>query len=886
MTNNSSPEIIYLKNYQTPAFLVASIKLHFALSRDLTQVTNTMHLKRIPGSPTDQPLQLDGRQLKLNRITLDGTILGPAQYSTEPESLIIRDLPAEFKLEIVTTINPAANTSLEGLYASGSMLCTQCEAHGFSRITYFLDRPDILTCFTTTIEAAQKDFPVLLSNGNLIDKGELDGGRHFAVWQDPFKKPAYLFALVAGKLTTLKDSFTTMSGRQVAIHFHVEEQNRDKCAHAIAALKKSMRWDEEEYGREYDLDLYQVVAVDDFNFGAMENKGLNIFNSKYVLALPESATDSDYEAIEGVIAHEYLHNWTGNRITCRDWFQLSLKEGLTVFRDQQYGAQAYPGGGRRIREVRRLRNFQFPEDAGPLAHPVQPKEYIEINNFYTTTVYEKGAEIIRMLHTLLGEKSFKKGMQIYFERHDGQAVTIEDLLSAMRDAGDYDLEQFRSWYDQAGTPRLTVLQSWQPDTKELFLTVEQDFPTAPKGAETLPLHLPLTIALLDTQGNEQTAILAGEAVTDTAGSRVLEIKNKKEEFRFQGCERKPIVSLLRNFSAPIQLDCNYDKEELAFLAAHDNDPFSRWEAAQKLALDEIKNFIKNSENPGHNETDQLFSHSFGAIVSRDWPANETDGISELLILPDEIYIGEQSDEIDPKVIFKARQDLRKTLAKRWQAELENLYKQHQTPPPYRPLPADMAQRRLKNIALDYLVALGPEGPAFTLCRQQYIAADNLTDRLAALSGLLEINAPKAQCELDDFYQRGEKNPLLKDRWFALQAAVRHPETAKKVEELTQHPHFNRTNPNRVRALLGTFAAANLAAFHQPDGSGYKLLGREIATLDRTNPMVAARLAGSLSRWRRFTAPYKNLMRGELEQLANSPKCSRDLSEIVKKSLHG
>ena len=886
MNNTSSPETIYLKDYQPPAFQVESIKLHFALSQERTLVTNTMRLKHASGSPKDQPLRLDGRQLELLRVTLDGNLLDPKQYSVNPESLVIEDLQAEFTLEIVTAINPKGNTSLEGLYASGSMLCTQCEAHGFSRITYFLDRPDILTCFTTTIEAAQKEFPVLLSNGNLIEEGMLDDGRHFAVWQDPFKKPAYLFALVAGRLTTLKDSFTTMSRRQVAIHFHVEEQNQNKCDHAIAALKKSMRWDEEEYSREYDLDLYQVVAVDDFNFGAMENKGLNIFNSKYVLALPESATDSDYEAIEGVIAHEYLHNWTGNRITCRDWFQLSLKEGLTVFRDQQYGAQAYPGGGRRIREVRRLRNFQFPEDAGPLAHPVQPKEYVEINNFYTTTVYEKGAEIIRMLQTLLGEEGFKKGMQIYFERHDGQAVTIEDLLSALSAASNYDLEQFHRWYDQAGTPHLTVSQAWQPDTKEFILTVEQDFPTTPKETEKLPLHLPLTLALLDAEGNEQAVTLAGESKPGPAGSRVLEIKHKKEKFRFQGCNRKPTISLLRDFSAPIQLNCDYGKSELAFLAAHDNDPFSRWEAVQKLALNEITNLLKSSENPEDYAIDDLFSQSFGALVNRKWPATEADGISELLILPDEIYIGEQLDEIDPQAISKARQILRKTLARQWQKELEKLYRQMQTSGPYRPEPAEMAQRRLKNIALDYLAALGPEGPAFALCRQQYSVADNLTDRLAALSGLLEINAAKAELELDEFYHRGKKDPLLKDRWFALQAALRHPDTTKRIAELTLHPDFNRNNPNRVRALLGTFAAANQSAFHQPDGSGYQLLGREIATLDKTNPMVAARLAGSFSRWRRFSSPYSNLMRRELEQLANSPKCSRDLREIVDKSLNG
>ncbi len=888
MTNNSSLKTIYLKDYQPPAFLIESIKLHFSLQQKRALVTNTMYLERAATTSARQPLQLDGRQLELIKVILNDKLLASDQYLVDQEGLVIENPPARFKLEIVTAVNPKSNTSLEGLYASGSMLCTQCEAHGFSRITYFLDRPDILTRFTTTIEASQKEYPVLLSNGNLIEKGTLPDNRHFAVWQDPFKKPAYLFALVAGRLTTLEDSFTTLSGREIAIHFHVEDQNRDKCDHAIAALKKSMRWDEEEYGREYDLDLYQVVAVDDFNFGAMENKGLNIFNSKYVLARPESATDSDYEAIEGVIAHEYLHNWTGNRITCRDWFQLSLKEGLTVFRDQQYGAQAYPGGGRRIREVRRLRNFQFPEDAGPLAHPVQPKEYVEINNFYTTTVYEKGAEIIRMLQTLIGEASFKKGIQIYFDRHDGQAVTIEDLLSAMTDASGYDLKQFRRWYDQAGTPNLTVSKTWQPQTNEFILMIAQDCPATPGQTEKLPLHLPLTIGLLDPEGKELPVKLPGEPGPGSPGSRVLEIKQKKEEFRFQGCDREPIISLLRNFSAPIQISSNDDKEELAFLVTHDRNPFSRWEAGQELALIEILKLMKGSEHSEKGEVndllDETYSKTFGSLVNREWSAAEADGAAELLILPSEVYIGEQLNEIDPQVIFRARQTLRKTLAQRWQKELEHLFNRYQTPGPYRPRPSDMARRRLKNIALDYLTASGIEGPALELCRQQYLKADNLTDRQAALSGLLEINATEKLPELDEFYQHGKNDPLLKDRWFALQAAARSPETARRVEELTRHPEFIRSNPNRVRALLGTFAAANPSAFHQPDGSGYQLLGREIATLDSTNPMVAARMAGAFSRWRRFSAPYSALMRQELEKLATLPKCSRDLGEIVDKSL--
>ncbi len=888
MTKILTQKTIYLKDYQPPQFFIESVELNFDLQQELTIVTNKMQLKRPSDTKLQPPLRLDGRKLKLSKVILDGTTLTQDQFRVDAEHLTIDQLPQEFTLEIITEIQPDKNTSLEGLYASSSMFCTQCEPHGFSRITYFLDRPDVLTSFSTRIEADKERFPLLVSNGNLIEQGDLPDNRHFVVWEDPFRKPAYLFALVAGQLVTLRDSFTTMSGREIALHFHIEEQNREKCAHAINALKKAMRWDEEEYGREYDLDLYQIVAVDDFNFGAMENKGLNIFNSKYVLARPDSASDADYEAIEGVIAHEYLHNWTGNRITCRDWFQLSLKEGLTVFRDQQYGAFAYPGGGNRIRNVRRLRNFQFPEDAGPLAHPVQPKEYVEINNFYTTTIYEKGAEIIRMLWVLLGVKDFKKGMALYFERHDGSAVTISDLLKAMSDATNFNLEQFSRWYDQAGTPELKVVQSWNPETFEFVLNISQKSPATPDQTEKLPLHIPLAMALLDQQGNELNLEIAdndntGNLRSQQSGNCVLEIKQREESFRFQNITEKPTLSLLRGFSAPVKLECNYDKTELAFLAAHDSDAFSRWEAGQKLALIEIIDGINNSSNSS-NSSESLFTQTFGMIIAKDWPADKADGISELLTLPGEIYIGEQLSEIDPQKIFTARHDLKKKLAQKWQKELEELYLRSQVSGPYRPTPQDMARRRLQNLALDYLTALGPDGPAAKLCQQQYKMADNLTNRVAAISGLLELTPAALPPELTDFYHKSETTPLLLDRWFALQALVPHPETGDRVKDLTRHPAFIRTNPNRVRSLLATFALANQVAFHQKDGSGYRLLSREISTLDQTNPQLAARLAGFMSRWQRFASPYRELMQKELQRLAEHPQISKDLGEIVNKSL--
>jgi aminopeptidase N len=875
MTATAPLRPIRLADYRPPAYLVEKLELDFQLDRETTVVASRARYRADRKAPAGTPLRLDGRRLELDTILLDGQPLPADRFERDDEGLTLHDPPATFELTVTTRIHPAANTSLEGLYASGGKLCTQCEAHGFSRITYFPDRPDILTRITTRITACRKTYPLLLSNGNLVDRGELGSGRHYAVWEDPFKKPVYLFALVAGDLATVEDEFVTASGRRVRIHFHVEEPFINQCGHAVNALKKAMAWDEREYGREYDLDLYQVVAVGDFNFGAMENKGLNIFNSRYVLAEAETATDSDFEAIESVIAHEYLHNWTGNRITCRDWFQLSLKEGLTVFRDQQYGAWAYPGGGRRIREVRRLRSFQFPEDRGPLAHPVQPKEYVEINNFYTTTIYEKGAEVIRMLHTLLGREKFRRGMDIYFARHDGQAVTIEDLLAAMSEASSIDLEQFHRWYDQAGTPQLKVTRQWEPETGTFRLTVGQQTPLTPGQPEKRPLHIPLATALLDDQGREITAA-------------ILELTEASQTFSFSNLApaAAPIPSLLRGFSAPVELSCDYSLSELAFLLAHDRDPFCRWEAGQKLALKAI--FERMADNPPQpEEAARLLSQSFGRLLTRPWDDNAADGVAELLLLPDEIYLGEQCESIAPEAIHQARESLRRDLAAAWKKELALFYERYRDSSPWRPEPAAMARRRLKNIALDYLAAAPEKETALTLCRRQYQAADNLTDRLAALGPLLNLSdAAKAAeiPEMADFFARGEKFPLLRDRWFSLQAAADRSDTVERVVQLTRHPEFIRTNPNRVRALLGTFALANPAAFHRADGAGYRLLGGEIAALDRLNPQVAARLAGPLSRWSRYAEPHRTLMRTELEKLAARPGLSRDLEEIVTKSL--
>ncbi len=866
---------IRLCDYRPPAYLADSLELDFQLDREKTRVVSKACYRRNPAAAQAVPFRLDGRQLTLSTITLDRVRLTDRDYKLDATGLTIPRVPDEFTLTVTTIIDPAANTVLEGLYASGRMLCTQCEAHGFSRITYFPDRPDILTRITTRLEADRASYPVLLSNGNLVASGELPGGRHFAHWRDPFPKPVYLFALVAGDLVRLEDEFTTASGRRVAIHFYVEEPNRHKCGHAMAALKRAMAWDEREYGREYDLNLYQVVAVDDFNFGAMENKGLNIFNAKYVLAEAESATDADFEAVESVIAHEYFHNWTGNRITCRDWFQLSLKEGLTVFRDQQYSETVFPGGGRRIRQVRRLRNFQFPEDQGPLAHPVQPREYTEINNFYTTTIYEKGAEIIRMLCTRLGRERFRQGMELYFSRFDGQAVTIDDLLSALSEGGGIDLSPFKLWYEQAGTPRLEARREWRSERRELILKIDQQTPPTPGQPEKRPLPIPVALALLGQQGQE----LRSE-------TPLLENAHAEFSFRLPQCEKPPLVSLLRGFSAPVELANDFSDEELARLLEIDNDPFSRWEAGQKLALKAICNRLDAPERP--NPALELYSAALGRLLRERWPAAAADGIAELLLPPDEIYIGGQRPSIDPAAIHRARQELCRVIARRWRKELEESYifYREQTRGPYRPEPGMMALRRLQNIALDYLARLGAEGPAAAFARRQYAEADNLTQRLAALAVRLQLTPVKeweGLPEMADFYRRGAGNPLLRDRWFALQANADRPETLERVAELLQHPEYKRTNPNRVRALLGTLTLLNPAAFHRADGAGYRLLGQEISELDKLNPQVAARLAGALSRWPHYASPWRELMRTELEKLAaGSP--SPDLGDILQRSL--
>ena len=878
--NKPSPQPIYLNDYRTPAYLVERVVLEFELADAMTRVRSVLKIRLNPDREgTGEPLILFGRELVLERLALDGRILAAADYRVDDEQLIVASVPQRFTLEVTTVIAPADNTSLEGLYLSSGNFCTQCEAQGFRKITYYPDRPDVMARFTTRIVADRAAYPVLLSNGNLLEQGELDGGRHYALWEDPFPKPSYLFALVAGDLVRIEDRYTTLSGREVLLRIFVEARNRDYCDHAMQSLKKSMAWDEQRFGLEYDLDRYMIVAVDDFNMGAMENKGLNVFNSKYVLAHPETATDDDFLAVEEVIGHEYFHNWTGNRVTCRDWFQLSLKEGLTVFRDQQFSADMNSAAVKRIDDVRVLRQSQFPEDAGPMAHPIRPASYVEINNFYTVTVYNKGGEVIRMLQTLLGRETFVKGVQLYLRRHDGQAVTTDDFVAAMEDAAGIDLRQFRRWYDQAGTPQVTIEREYDAERKTLTLHLAQDCPPTPGQPEKQPFHIPLAIALLDRRGEELPLRLEGE---DRAGAttRVIELSRARQTIRLVDIDEPPVLSALRNFSAPVRLICDDAPGELAFRLAHDSDPFNRWEAGQLLAQQELLRML-DARRQGQLAalSPQYVGAWRTALADRD---ADRSLLSQLLCLPSELYLAEQVDEIEPDGIREVRNRARRQLALEARELLLERYLECRSGHGYRLAPEEIGRRSLRSFCLNSLMLL-EEPEVARLCLEQYRQADNMTDRLAAFAALVDSSLAERQAILDDFLARWQDHPLVVDKWFTLQAQSHRETVFFEVEALLRHPAFTPHNPNRVRALLGAFAGGNLAGFHRADGGGYQLLAEQILALDARNPQVAARLAGPFSRWRRLEPKRRNLMKQQLERLQGAT-LSRDLYEIVSKSL--
>ena len=791
------------------------------------------------------------------------------------------DIPERFTLEFTSRINPKANTSLMGLYLSNGVFCTQCEPEGFRRIVWSQDRPDVMSVYRVRIEADEEFYPALLSNGNLLETGQLPGGRHWAQWEDPFPKPSYLFALVAGNLACLADEFVTRSGRKVQLRIYSERANIDQCHHAMASLKKSMKWDEDRYGLEYDLDLFQIVAVSDFNFGAMENKGLNIFNTSATLARADTATDFDFVNVERIIAHEYFHNWTGDRVTCRDWFQLTLKEGLTVFRDQQFTGDMHSEPVKRIGDVAFIRDAQFAEDAGPLSHPIRPDRYIEINNFYTGTVYQKGAEVIRMLHTLIGEDAFQAGMRLYFERFDGQAVTCEDFVACMAEASGRDLGQFMRWYAQAGTPELTVKREYDPARQALTLEISQTTPATPGQSEKLPFHIPVRMGLVGIDGAAKELQLEGE--NELKGTdRVLELREPTERFTFLGLQTEPVPSLLRAFSAPVKLDAGYSDDDLAVLMTHDEDAFTRWDAGQRLACNVLLGLVRNhAEGSTAGPVDPRLVATFAGSLDR---GHEDPALAaRALSLPGSGYLGQQMAVIDVEGIRHAIDHVRDGLGISLRDRWIKTYRAQVDRGPFSIDTEAMARRALKNLALAYPTYAG-DAEAAELVRAQFASADNMTDSLSALRLIAETGMSDRDAALGEFYRRWQQEPLVVNKWFTLQAGIEDEVAVERVEGLMAHPAFNWSNPNRVRAVLGAFAMTNLTGFNRRDGAGYRLLADKVLELDRSNPQLAARLLAVLGRWRRFDELRQSLMLAELERVVAAPNLSRDTFEIASKSL--
>ncbi len=882
MMRTDTPQAIYRKNYTVPSFIIDTVELGFDLEPAATRVAARLTMRRNPDSKS-RSIELHGEELELVQLRMNGKPLGKRAYRVVDGVLEIPDAPDEAVLEIETLIRPDKNTSLMGLYVSSGNFFTQCEAEGFRKITYFPDRPDVMAKYTVMLRADKARFPVLLSNGNLIEEGDLGDGRHYAKWEDPFKKPSYLFALVAGNLVCQEEKFKLASGREVLLQVWVEEGNLDKTQHAMESLKNSIRWDEQRYGLELDLDRFMIVAVGDFNMGAMENKGLNIFNTKYVLANPRIATDNDYAAIESVVGHEYFHNWTGNRVTCRDWFQLSLKEGLTVFRDQEFSADMVGSDSgravKRIEDVRVLRQAQFPEDAGPMAHPVRPDSYVEINNFYTVTVYEKGAEVVRMYQTLFGREGFRKGMDLYFQRHDGHAVECDDFRAAMADANSADLKQFERWYSQAGTPIVTVEAHYDAAQKTYTLTLAQSCPATPGQPEKLPFHIPVAVGLLDGLGRDMPLRLQGSAGAAKA-TQVLELREARQSFVFADILDAPVPSLLRDFSAPVTLKYEYSDAELAFLMAYDSDPFNRWEAGQRLAMRRLLALTAAAQKGETLQLDQALAKSFRAILNDDKLDPSFREVA--LTLPSETMIAEQMDAIDPQAIYTARRFVRKSLAESLRADFERAHAAYQTPGAYSPDAKSAGKRGLKNLALSYLVELD-DAKAQALAQTQYDNANNMTDRLAALAALVNSSAPGRDAALEGFYQEFAGDALVIDKWFMMQGAA-HTTDVARVRSLMKHPAFTLKNPNRARSLLFSFCNANASRFHAIDGSGYAFWAEQVIALNALNPQVAARLARSLDRWRKYVPTQQKQMEAALRKVAKTAKLSRDVHEVINKAL--
>ncbi len=873
----NTPHPVSLHDYQPPEFLIDRVDLRFELDPERTFVEARLKLRRNPAATRgDGTLRLHGEQLDLEQVAIEDRRLTPAEYRVDSESLTLLRVPDRFCLLTRVRIHPNLNTALEGLYQSGDMLCTQCEAEGFRRITYFLDRPDVMACYGTTLVADRRRFPVLLSNGNRVESQDLEDGRHLVRWEDPFPKPSYLFALIAGDLSAIEDHFTTASGRAIELRIYVERHNLDKCDHAMRSLKKAMRWDEEHFGREYDLDVFMIVAVSHFNMGAMENKGLNVFNDKYVLARPDTATDADFEGIEGVIAHEYFHNWTGNRITCRDWFQLSLKEGFTVYRDQEFSADMGSRGVKRINDVRLLRAHQFPEDSGPMAHPVRPESYIEINNFYTATVYQKGAEVVRMQANLLGPERFRQATDLYFERHDGQAVTTDDFVRCMEDASGRDLGQFRRWYAQSGTPELTVQDDYDAQSGFYTLTIRQQTPPTPGQPVKAPFHVPLAIGLLGADGQDLPPRLLGEPAGVAPGTRVLELRESEERFCFIDLPVRPVPSLLRGFPAPVKLYFEYSDDELLFLMAHDGDGFNRWDAAQTLLQRLLLTLVADSEA----EIPARFFEAFRRALLD--PSSDRALLAEVLTLPSESYLGDQMDVVDVDGIHHARMVLGRLIGERLREDLLRVYRENGETGPYAFTPETSGRRALKNLVLGYLMR-AEDARALEDCQSQFAAAHNMTDVMAALRLLVDHGGEEGARALEEFYHRWSREPLVLDKWFSVQATSPRPDTLARVTQLMEHGDFSLRNPNRVRSLVGAFCHANQVRFHAANGGGYRFLADRVLELDPLNPQIASRLLKVMIRWRRFDPGRQALMRAEIARVLTTEELSKD---VIRGGLEG
>lgn len=887
MKENNAPQTIRLTDYKAPYYLVDTTDLRFELFEDHALVIADIKFYVNPKVPeaAGKPLDLVGAELELLSLSVDGRELSAAEFTVEAEQLTIPVVPEKFVLQVRTRINPQANTSLEGLYKSKGMFCTQCEAEGFRKITYYLDRPDVMAKFTTTVVAEKTRYPVLLSNGNPIASGESADGRHWVTWEDPFKKPCYLFALVAGDLSVLEDTFVTCSGRNVKLQVFVEPQDLDKLDHAMDSLKRSMKWDEEVYGREYDLDIYMIVAVSHFNMGAMENKGLNIFNTSCVLAKAETTTDLGFQRVEGVIAHEYFHNWSGNRVTCRDWFQLSLKEGFTVFRDQEFSADMGSRTVKRIEDVSMLRTVQFAEDAGPMAHPVRPEAYIEINNFYTVTIYEKGAEVVRMLCNLVGREGFRKATDLYFQRHDGQAVTCDDFVKAVEDANEIDLSQFKLWYSQAGTPEVSVVSEYDGAAKVFRLTLSQNIPDTPGQSNKKPMHIPIAVGLVGADGADlPLQLLDGAATGQLVTTEVLALTESTQTFEFSNIQQKPVASVLRGFSAPVKLNHALSEAELAFLMANDSDGFNRWSAGQELAVMVIQQWIGEMKELGSDASLSALSEGVVAAFRQLLSDASLDRamVARMLELPTENYLAELALPVNPGLIHRARQQLKVSLAHALEGLLLQVYESIPLAEKYVFDSEAMADRALKNTCLSYLIGLEKQ-EYIELGLAQYRAAKNMTDQLAAFRAIVHSENTAKDTLIAAFYEQWKAESLVVDQWFIAQASAPGLDTLERIEKLLNHEAFELTNPNKVRSVVSAFANGNPANFHRADGEGYRFLADRIIELNRLNPQIASRLSGALSRWHKLVPELGQKAIVQLRRIMEE-KLSPDVYEIISKSL--